>query len=126
MCPRPPEKKATDTANMLIDVPNKEKANGHRPTGEMQGGERPTPPSMQINTTLQSIEAVKLTVHPGCKPRNDPPDKSQGKPEPNKEPPDQNSCNDDLQRSHHYKREAQPSRYSLATDTVTTFCHYPG
>ena len=35
MCPRPPEKKATDKP---IDAPTKAKANDHKPAGEVQGG----------------------------------------------------------------------------------------
>ena len=160
MCPRPPEEKTTATANTLIDVPTKVKADDHKPTREVRGGECLTPPPMQSTTTAQptvhsphrqptvnksinlapmhkdepaihneplpgtktfaalgqipktgpigqtnitwlQIKPVFVPLnHPDHRSRNDPPDKNQGKPEPDKEPPDRNGCNNDLQGSH--------------------------
>ena len=54
-----------------------------------------------------------------------PPDKNQGEPEPDKEPPDRNGCNEDLQSSPHYKWEAQSNHYSQDIKTVPTFLLVP-
>ena len=64
MCPRPPEKKATDNANKLINVPTTVQADDHKPTGAMQGGEPSTAPPVQMDKTPQSSKAAQPTVHP--------------------------------------------------------------
>ena len=126
ICHRPPEEKATDNPNKLIDVPTAVGADDHQPTGEVQGGEHSTPPPVHIDTTPQLTKAAQPTTHPPHqKPRNDPPNKSREEPEPDEEPPDQKGCNDNLQRSHRYKQEPQLSRYSQAINTVPTFLPLP-